>query len=96
MNNWLGFSLSPQQVLSSQPSQNLGLNSDEISAGTEEVSGECFDLTSDSTIPSLNLPAPFGILEAFNGNNQSQGQTEISLKSVNFIYLSFMQTISVA
>ncbi|CAI9787160.1 unnamed protein product [Fraxinus pennsylvanica] len=72
MNNWLGFSFSPQQVLSSQPSQNLGMNSDEISAGTEEVSGECFDLTSDSTIPSLNLPAPFGILEAFNRNNQSQ------------------------
>ncbi|KAL2482248.1 AP2-like ethylene-responsive transcription factor BBM [Forsythia ovata] len=73
MNSWLGFSLSPQQVvLPSQTSQNLGLNSDEISAGTEEVSGECFHLTSDSIIPSLNLPAPFGILEAFNRNNQSQ------------------------
>ncbi|KAL2558847.1 AP2-like ethylene-responsive transcription factor BBM [Forsythia ovata] len=73
MNNWLGFSLSPQQVvLPSQTSQNLGLNSDEISAGTEEVSGECYHLTSDSIIPSLNLPAPFGILEAFNRNNQSQ------------------------
>ncbi|KAA8538801.1 hypothetical protein F0562_025493 [Nyssa sinensis] len=76
MNNWLGFSLSPQE-LPSQPRDHsqtsvshLGFNSDEIS-GTD-VSGECFDLTSDSTIPSLNLPAPFDILEAFNRNNQSQ------------------------
>lgn len=76
--NWLGFSLSPQE-LPSQPavqdqSQNavsrLGFNSDDIS-GTD-VSGECFDLTADSTAPSLNLPPPFGILEAFNRNNQTQ------------------------
>ncbi|OMO62679.1 hypothetical protein CCACVL1_22693 [Corchorus capsularis] len=81
MNNWLAFSLSPQQLPSqSQPSsvdhhhqdhQNgavsrLGFNSNELS-------GECFDLTSaDSSLPSLNLPPPFGILEAFNRNNQSQ------------------------
>ncbi|KAL9351933.1 hypothetical protein Peur_054613 [Populus x canadensis] len=79
MNNWLGFSLSHQELPSSQSdihqdhSQNtdsrLGFHSDEIS-GTN-VSGECFDLTSDSTAPSLNLPATFGILEAFR-NNQSQ------------------------
>lgn len=77
--NWLGFSLSPQE-LPSQPadqdhSQNteprLAFNSDDIS-GTD-VSGDCFDLTSDSTAPSLNLPPPFGILEAFNRNNQAQG-----------------------
>ncbi|XVF56379.1 hypothetical protein PTKIN_Ptkin06aG0115700 [Pterospermum kingtungense] len=43
----------------------LGFNSGEIS-GTD-VSGECFDLTS----APLSLP-PFGILEAFNRNNQSQ------------------------
>ncbi|XP_040999389.1 AP2-like ethylene-responsive transcription factor BBM [Juglans microcarpa x Juglans regia] len=76
--NWLGFSLSPQE-LPSQPadqdhSQNteprLAFNSDDIS-GTD-VSGDCFDLTSDSTAPSLNLPPPFGILEAFNRNNQAQ------------------------
>ena len=76
MNNWLGFSLSHQELPSSQSdlSQNrdsrLGFHSDEIS-GTD-VSGECFDLTSDSTAPSLNLPATFGILEAFR-NNQTQG-----------------------
>lgn len=75
-NNWLGFSLSAQELPSSQSdhAQNtdsrLRFHSDEIS-GTD-VSGESFDLTSDSTAPSLNLPASFGILEAFR-NNQSQG-----------------------
>ncbi|KAJ4824758.1 hypothetical protein Tsubulata_024389 [Turnera subulata] len=78
MNNWLGFSLSPQELPTQSDhedhSQNtgsrLGFHSDEVS-GTD-VSGECFDLTSDSTAPSLNhLPASFGILEAFR-NNQSQ------------------------
>lgn len=76
MNNWLGFSLCPQELPSQSDhhqdhSQNttsrLGFHSDEIS-GTD-VSGECFDLTS---APSLNLPPSFGILEAFR-NNQSQG-----------------------
>uniref|UniRef100_A0A2C9USA6 AP2/ERF domain-containing protein n=1 Tax=Manihot esculenta TaxID=3983 RepID=A0A2C9USA6_MANES len=75
MNNWLGFSLCPQELPSQSDhhqdhSQNttsrLGFHSDEIS-GTD-VSGECFDLTS---APSLNLPPSFGILEAFR-NNQSQ------------------------
>ncbi|XVF41447.1 hypothetical protein PTKIN_Ptkin01aG0280700 [Pterospermum kingtungense] len=77
MNNWLAFSLSPQE-LPSQPvdhhsqttASRLGFNSDEIS-GTD-VSGQCFDLTSDSSAPSLNLPPSYGILEAFNRNNQSQ------------------------
>ncbi|PIN23205.1 hypothetical protein CDL12_04067 [Handroanthus impetiginosus] len=73
MNNWLGFSLSPHE-LPPQPHQrnhsqgNSVFNSDEISA--VQVSGPCFDLTSASpNIPSLNLPAPFGILEAFNRNS---------------------------
>ncbi|EEF47356.1 Protein AINTEGUMENTA, putative [Ricinus communis] len=79
MNNWLGFSLSPHELPSHSDhhqdhhSQNtasrLGFHSDEIPGA--DVSGECFDLPSDSTAPSLNLPAPFGILEAFR-NNQSQ------------------------
>ncbi|GFZ11341.1 integrase-type DNA-binding superfamily protein [Actinidia rufa] len=81
MNNWLGFSLSPQEHQNPQDhSQNsvsrLGFNTDKIS-GTDVSSDQCFDLTSDSTVlPSLNLPAPFGILEAFNRNNthsHSQG-----------------------
>ncbi|KAK9138926.1 hypothetical protein Sjap_009520 [Stephania japonica] len=63
MNNWLAFSLSPQE-LPSQPQQNHsstssisrlnGFNSHhdhEVSA--TDVSADCFDLTSDSTAPSL-------------------------------------------
>ncbi|XP_057802084.1 AP2-like ethylene-responsive transcription factor BBM isoform X2 [Salvia miltiorrhiza] len=71
MNNWLGFSLSPQDH---QHPQIGNFTSDEIS--TAQISGEsCFHLPSDSPIPSLNLPAPpFGIMEAFNrNNNHSQG-----------------------
>ncbi|XP_021281898.1 AP2-like ethylene-responsive transcription factor BBM [Herrania umbratica] len=79
MNNWLAFSLSPQELPSQPVDQDhhsqtavsrLGFNSNDISGA--DVSGECFDLTSDSSAPSLNLPPPFGILEAFNRNNQSQ------------------------
>ncbi|KAH6769516.1 Integrase-type DNA-binding superfamily protein [Perilla frutescens var. frutescens] len=77
MNNWLGFSLSPQELQDHPQSSvpHLGFNSDEISAAHHTISGDdsCFDLPSDSTIPSLNLPAPpFGILEAFNRNPHSQ------------------------
>ncbi|XP_011007180.1 PREDICTED: AP2-like ethylene-responsive transcription factor BBM2 [Populus euphratica] len=88
-NNWLGFSLSPQELPSSQSDhqdhpQNtdsrLRFHSDEIS-GTD-VSGENFDLTSDSTAPSLNLPASFGILEAFR-NNQSQAWNNMKRSGIN-------------
>ncbi|KAG8380333.1 hypothetical protein BUALT_Bualt06G0004700 [Buddleja alternifolia] len=69
MNNWLGFSLSPQEDHHSQSSVShfANFNSDEISATQSE---SCFDLTStDSTIPSLNLnPPPFALLQAFNTN----------------------------
>ncbi|KAL1552187.1 hypothetical protein AAHA92_13016 [Salvia divinorum] len=70
INNWLGFSLSPQELQDQQhPNhQSLGFNSDEIS-NTQISNESCFD----SAVPSLNLPAPhFGILEAFNGNPHSQ------------------------
>ncbi|GAB4835361.1 hypothetical protein Ancab_000271 [Ancistrocladus abbreviatus] len=74
--NWLGFSLSPQELPSqTHHSQNtvvshrLGFISDEIPVGTRDVSaGDGFDLPSDTT-RSIN---PFGILEAFNRDNQSQ------------------------
>uniref|UniRef100_A0A6N2LS69 AP2/ERF domain-containing protein n=1 Tax=Salix viminalis TaxID=40686 RepID=A0A6N2LS69_SALVM len=79
-NKWLGFSLSPQELPSSQSDHHqdhslnkdsrLRFHSDEIS-GADHVSGESFDLTSDSTAPSLNLPASFGTFEAYR-NNQSQ------------------------
>lgn len=88
MNNWLGFSLSPQEQLPSSQtdhhhhhqdhsqdsvSHRLGFNSDELSGAV--VSGDCFDLTSaDSTTAS------FSILEAFNrNNNHSQGLLLIHL-----------------
>ncbi|KAJ8746844.1 hypothetical protein K2173_003850 [Erythroxylum novogranatense] len=77
MNNWLAFSLSPQELPSQTDNHQdhqsrsaatrFGFHShDEISA--TDVSGECFDFT---TAPSLSLPPSFGILEAFR-NNQSQ------------------------
>ncbi|KAK6136346.1 hypothetical protein DH2020_029917 [Rehmannia glutinosa] len=73
-NNWLGFSVSAQEL--QNHSQNIGFNSDEISAGTQISSESCFDLTnsdSPNIIPSLNLlPPPFGILEAFNRNTHPQ------------------------
>ncbi|KAK8541800.1 hypothetical protein V6N12_014423 [Hibiscus sabdariffa] len=69
MNNWLAFSLSPQQL----PSQSVDHHSQtEVPRLGSDVSAdadECFGLAS---APSLNLPPPFGILEAFNRNNQSQ------------------------
>ncbi|KAK8698300.1 hypothetical protein V6N13_114425 [Hibiscus sabdariffa] len=67
MNNWLAFSLSPQaQPVVDHHSQatvsRLGFNSDDISA--TDASTECFDLTTDSSVPSLNLPPPpFGMLQ---------------------------------
>nr|WKN12606.1 BBM protein [Plukenetia volubilis] len=75
VNNWLGFSLSPQEQSdhhqdhhSHNTAPRLGFHCDEISASV--VSADYFDLPSDSTA-SHNLIAPFGILEAFR-NNQSQ------------------------
>ncbi|KAL1552188.1 AP2-like ethylene-responsive transcription factor AIL1 [Salvia divinorum] len=78
MNNWLGFSLSPQELQDHQQhpqtSHIPNFNSDVSATQISEES--CFDhhhLTSDSPIPSLNLPAPpFGIMEAFNRNNPNQ------------------------
>ncbi|XP_042509617.1 AP2-like ethylene-responsive transcription factor BBM2 [Macadamia integrifolia] len=79
MNNWLAFSLSPQELPSqsqnhAQPTiSRLGFNSEDV------PSDDCFDLGSDSTAPSLNIPnlrpdGPFGILEAFNRTNQQESQ----------------------
>ena len=81
--NLLGFSLSPQEHHPSHPpshqdhTQNaasrFGFSPDGIS-GTD-VTGECYDLTPDSTSHSLNLP-PFGIYEAFNRNNHIHHTTQ--------------------
>ncbi|XP_077210539.1 AP2-like ethylene-responsive transcription factor BBM2 [Tasmannia lanceolata] len=76
MNNWLAFSLSPQEL----PIQSQTLRQDGGSGhgfNTDEVSGDCFDMASNSTVPPLNIPTlrpdgPFGILEAFNRSHQQQ------------------------
>ncbi|GMG99950.1 hypothetical protein Nepgr_001790 [Nepenthes gracilis] len=75
MNNWLGFSLSPQELPSQTHHQDRSqstvvFNSDDIS-NAGDVSGDYFDLTSGTHPhhPSLNS---FGIFEAFNRHNPSQ------------------------
>ncbi|KAI3762291.1 hypothetical protein L1987_52716 [Smallanthus sonchifolius] len=82
MNNWLGFSLSAQdqqQMVDSQSSIVDNFNSDSIS-GT----GECFDLGSNSvhsSIPSLNLPPPFGLLEPYHNHHDwnMKGSSELTM-----------------
>lgn len=75
MNNWLGFSLSPQEIPSSHQEDHHSQNSvHRLGFNSDELSSECFDLSShDASAAHLNLPAPFGILEAFNRNNHHQG-----------------------
>ncbi|KAF4364058.1 hypothetical protein G4B88_015423 [Cannabis sativa] len=86
--NWLGFSLSPQEphhhqdhsqsTVSHHDHRLDGFNSDEISGN--DVSGECFDLTSDHH----STHAPFGILEAFNrSNNNNHSQDWNNMNSTN-------------
>ncbi|CAA6660115.1 unnamed protein product [Spirodela intermedia] len=81
MNNWLAFSLSPQEFPPPQPHQNHRLISG------DDVSADCFGLTSESSTEGLNIPnlrtdGPFGILEAFN-RSQPQSQ-DWSMKSLDF------------
>ncbi|KAF6161841.1 hypothetical protein GIB67_001139 [Kingdonia uniflora] len=69
MNNWLGFSLTSQELPSQTQTHSespLGFHTDEVS--DTDVSGDCFDLGSDSTAPSLN--GPFGIFETLNRPHQ--------------------------
>uniref|UniRef100_A0A803PTV5 AP2/ERF domain-containing protein n=1 Tax=Cannabis sativa TaxID=3483 RepID=A0A803PTV5_CANSA len=86
--NWLGFSLSPQEphhhqdhsqsTVSHHDHRLDGFNSDEISGN--DVSGECFDLTSDHH----STHASFGILEAFNrSNNNNHSQDWNNMNSTN-------------
>ncbi|XP_010930158.1 AP2-like ethylene-responsive transcription factor BBM2 [Elaeis guineensis] len=82
MNNWLGFSLSPQELPHSQPHQSPTLISG------DEVSADCYGLSTDTTsapplgIPTLRPDGPFGILEALHRPN-SQPQ-DWSMKSLDF------------
>ncbi|KAL7582993.1 AP2-like ethylene-responsive transcription factor AIL1 [Lactuca sativa] len=83
MNNWLGFSLSPQdqqQMVDSQTSIVDNFNSDDISG----TGSECFDLGSTavhSTIPSLNLHPPYGILQPYHNHHDwnMKGSSELSV-----------------
>ncbi|KAL8557790.1 hypothetical protein ACS0TY_005043 [Phlomoides rotata] len=76
MNNWLGFSLSPQEF----QDHSQGFNSDEISGAGDS----CYDLPPDSSLPSLNLPAPpFSILEAFNRNTPHSQDWNMKDASMN-------------
>lgn len=61
VNNWLGFSLSPQEHHQDHHSI---YHADDISGTTD-----CFGLSTDSIIPSLNLPPPFGYPDSYNRNN---------------------------
>ncbi|KAI3757080.1 hypothetical protein L6452_04613 [Arctium lappa] len=84
-NNWLGFSLSPQdqqQIVDSSQTSSIvdNFNSDGIS-GT----GDCFHLGSTaavhSSIPSLNLPPPFGFLEPYHNHHDwnMKSSSELSM-----------------
>nr|XP_009411811.1 PREDICTED: AP2-like ethylene-responsive transcription factor BBM2 [Musa acuminata subsp. malaccensis] len=73
MNNWLAFSLSPQEL---PPSQSHQSNSPSAAVSHlisgDDVSASCYGLSADSTseppmgIPTLRPDVPFGVLEAFN------------------------------
>ncbi|KAL0302910.1 UNVERIFIED_CONTAM: AP2-like ethylene-responsive transcription factor BBM1 [Sesamum radiatum] len=86
-NNWLGFSLSPQEQLPQENSSSLP-TLDEISAQS------CFNhLTTAPShdsgglpLPSLNLPPPFSIFQPFNRSNlnaTSQDWSNIKDMSIN-------------
>ncbi|KAL3833922.1 hypothetical protein ACJIZ3_008658 [Penstemon smallii] len=92
MNNWLGFSLSPQDQDHESQNSHVSRYSDEISA---------------VQVPSLNLPPPtstFGIFEAFHDsqdwnmnntfscNNQNMEQNQERPKLENFLGHSFSTT----
>ncbi|XP_058102290.1 AP2-like ethylene-responsive transcription factor BBM [Magnolia sinica] len=96
MNNWLAFSLSPQE-LPSQPQNHAPhtgsrlISGDSVSRSgiafnSDEVSGgdvstDCFDLASDST--ALRPDGHFGILEAFNRTHHPQQDWNMKAMAMN-------------
>ncbi|KMT14712.1 hypothetical protein BVRB_4g074790 [Beta vulgaris subsp. vulgaris] len=79
--NWLGFSLSPQELPSQTPDH--GSNQDHHHHHfTSNNNGECFDLGPGSTPhSSLNhIPSSFGILEAFHRSTNDQSQDWNNMK----------------
>ncbi|RRT75766.1 hypothetical protein B296_00010831 [Ensete ventricosum] len=82
MNNWLAFSLSPQELPPSQSHQSHSPSAavSHLISG-DDVSASCYGLSADSTseppmgIPTLRPDVHFGVLEAFNRPyHQTQGQ----------------------
>nr|XP_009416651.1 PREDICTED: AP2-like ethylene-responsive transcription factor BBM [Musa acuminata subsp. malaccensis] len=69
MNNWLGFSLSPQEL---PPSQSHQTHPSSGIISNDEVSADCYGLSTDSSstaplgIPTLRPDGSFGILEAIH------------------------------
>nr|XP_010912820.1 AP2-like ethylene-responsive transcription factor BBM2 [Elaeis guineensis] len=82
INNWLGFSLSPQELPPSQPHQSSAL------IPGDEVSADCYGLSTDPTsatplgIPTLRPDGSFGILEALNRPNSHP--QDWSMKGLDF------------
>ncbi|KAL0317563.1 UNVERIFIED_CONTAM: hypothetical protein Sangu_2170600 [Sesamum angustifolium] len=85
-NNWLGFSLSPQEHELPQETSSSLPTLDEISAAAQVVSAHqsnCFnhhlttaqipshDSGSPLPLPSLNLPPPFSIFQPFSTSSLS-------------------------
>ncbi|KAG0483360.1 hypothetical protein HPP92_011444 [Vanilla planifolia] len=84
INNWLAFSLSPQELPPSQP------HPDRLISGVDGAPAtDCFGLSIDSAsepplaIPTLRPDLPFGILEAFNRtSHQNHGWNMKGLDSM--------------
>ncbi|KAK1319826.1 AP2-like ethylene-responsive transcription factor BBM2 [Acorus calamus] len=80
MNNWLAFSLSPQELPQQTQEQSVSRGGLGFGSDGGEVSGDCFDIaaaTADAPGPSLGIPTlrpdgSFGILEAFNRPHSSE------------------------
>ncbi|KAL8099756.1 hypothetical protein AgCh_032126 [Apium graveolens] len=68
VNNWLGFSLSPQEHHQDHDSHHNSIYHSDGISGTTDCFGHS---THESVIPSLNLP-PFGYPESYNRNNNLQ------------------------
>ncbi|KAL2227870.1 UNVERIFIED_CONTAM: AP2-like ethylene-responsive transcription factor BBM2 [Sesamum indicum] len=96
-NNWLGFSLSPQEQLPQENSSSLPtLDQISAAAAAQVVSSQsCFNHLTTATapshhsglpLPSLNLPPPFSLFQPFNTSNlntTSQDWTSIKDVSIN-------------